>query len=357
MRTCRKCGERKPLDEFDVRADSGNRRTECRECRRSAQRKPIDRTRQHPRAHDAPTKRCTRCGEVKPVAEFPQNNRSRDKRQSWCRACFSAVNAAYYARNRERELARLTEQGAARRAENRTRIIKYLRQHPCVDCGEADIVVLEFDHHGDKLGDISTYANSGRTWSRIFREIQKCDVRCANCHRRETARRAAGTRKSRRQQTRAAIQLDLVASVITRICRACGSEKPLSSFPFRSAKAVLRHHICLSCQRELARRWYAASVNHSVRAQRARGSASRRELATRVFAYLIEHPCVDCGASNPLILDFDHRGEKIANVSTLVRDRESWDKIASEIAKCDVRCANCHRRRSVRNVNGYRLGA
>jgi hypothetical protein len=72
---------------------------------------------------------------------------------------------------------------------------EYLLQHPCVDCGEADPVVLEFDHvNGDKDGNIGNMIGSGRTWRRLLIEIDKCEVRCANCHRRATARRA-GTKR------------------------------------------------------------------------------------------------------------------------------------------------------------------
>ena len=357
MRTCRTCGELKSVEEFDVRADSGKRRTECRACRRKRQRKPIDHANEQASALDAPMKRCTRCGEVKPVAEFPRSSRSRDKRQSWCRACFSIVNGAYYASNRDREKARLTMQTNLRRAETRRRMIVYLLAHPCVDCGEADIVVLEFDHRGEKVGDVSTLAN-GRNWTSVLTEIEKCEVRCANCHRRATAERTLLTSgASRPKRHRVVIQLALDLASLSRECRVCGDEKPLSEFPVRSALTGVRHHICLPCQRDASARWYANAIGRSVRPQRQRGTASRAALAARVFSYLIGHACVDCGEADPIILDFDHRADKIADIATLVRQGASWDSIASEIAKCDVRCANCHRRKTVRTTKGYRLEA
>jgi len=49
-------------------------------------------------------------------------------------------------------------------------------------------MVLEFDHvRGEKTCDIGTML-SHYCWARILEELQKCDVRCANCHRRKTAR-------------------------------------------------------------------------------------------------------------------------------------------------------------------------
>ena len=76
--------------------------------------------------------------------------------------------------------------------ENRIRLRKlvkiYLSRHSCVDCSESDVVVLDFDHvRGIKRLDISTLVGRSCSVKTIFREIYKCDVRCANCHRRRHA--------------------------------------------------------------------------------------------------------------------------------------------------------------------------
>jgi hypothetical protein len=60
--------------------------------------------------------------------------------------------------------------------------------HPCVDCGERDIIVLQFDHQGDKVMGVSDMVTNGRTWERILTEIAKCEVVCANDYLRRTAR-------------------------------------------------------------------------------------------------------------------------------------------------------------------------
>ena len=57
------------------------------------------------------------------------------------------------------------------------------------------------------------------------------------------------------------------------------------------------------------------------------------------------HPCQDCGETDPLVLEFDHRGAKLFNIAQGLRDR-NWQTVLDEIGKCDVVCANCHRRRT-----------
>lgn len=75
--------------------------------------------------------------------------------------------------------------------------------------------------------------------------------------------------------------------------------------------------------------------------------------------YLEGHPCVDCGESDTLVLEFDHldRTQKEANIAVLLQDRKiSWEEMLQEIRKCEVRCVNCHRRRTARQFHWQRLG-
>lgn len=68
-------------------------------------------------------------------------------------------------------------------------VIDYLKLNPCVDCGEKDIIVLEFDHTDPslKFKNISDLVNKGSILS-LLEEIKKCEIRCSNCHKRKTAK-------------------------------------------------------------------------------------------------------------------------------------------------------------------------
>lgn len=68
-----------------------------------------------------------------------------------------------------------------------------------------------------------------------------------------------------------------------------------------------------------------------------------------------DKPCADCGGRfDPVCMDFDHLPghEKLHKISDMIADRVSWKKTAAEIAKCEVVCANCHRLRTKRRLNG-----
>jgi hypothetical protein len=58
--------------------------------------------------------------------------------------------------------------------------------------------------------------------------------------------------------------------------------------------------------------------------------------------------------TDPLVLDFDHLGDKRFNISQALPDR-NWAAILAEIEKCEVVCANCHRRRTARRGDFMRL--
>lgn len=61
----------------------------------------------------------------------------------------------------------------------------------------------------------------------------------------------------------------------------------------------------------------------------------------KINLYKSERGCVDCGIKNPIVLDFDHIGHKLFNIANgAARNPE---KVKLEIAKCEIRCSNCHR--------------
>jgi ribosomal protein S15P/S13E len=133
-------------------------------------------------------RRCCHCKESKPEAEFAWRRKKLRELDTYCRPCRAAYKREHYRANKQRYV---DQAGRRRRQLLDERIpwlVSYLREHPCVDCGESDPIVLEFDHLRDKEFGIASGIRS-RPWPDVLDEIAKCEVVCANCHRRRTTRR------------------------------------------------------------------------------------------------------------------------------------------------------------------------
>lgn len=133
---------------------------------------------------------CFNCKISKDNDFFCKSSRNKDGLQSWCKSCVSAARMKRYYDNRETERENGNRRNREAVARNRKLIWNYLKTHPCVDCGESDPIVLEFDHIDPKtkINSISNLAKQYHAWDSIQLEIEKCQVRCANCHRKRTAK-------------------------------------------------------------------------------------------------------------------------------------------------------------------------
>jgi transposase-like protein len=230
-------------------------------------------------------RRCSRCRLELPLESF---NRLGDGLQWWCRTCF----AAYFRARGDLHRTQSRTAKLARVRALRAHVLTYLLEHPCVDCGESDPVILEFDHVSEKTAGIAALVAAGVKLEVVDDEISCCEVVCVNCHRRRTARRG---------------------------------------------------------------RWRRADLSDPS-ARRYPSPAVARNVA-HLGAILSRSACVDCGQRDPLVLEFDHVREKTANVTRLAWFGCSLATIDAEIAQCEIRCANCHRRITAKRGGHFRFRA
>lgn len=132
---------------------------------------------------------CSICKQSKPLTEFNRNKRKRDGLQTHCRICSKEKSKGHYNSNQEthKQNTKIHKQKVIK--ETRQFAYSYLSNHCCIDCQEHDPIVLEFDHvRGEKRNAVSFMISRGCSLAAVKAEIEKCDVRCANCHRRKTAK-------------------------------------------------------------------------------------------------------------------------------------------------------------------------
>lgn len=131
---------------------------------------------------------CSACKQEKNLEDFHLKNKLTGKRQYMCKLCRADYIRSHYEANKAKYKAQTRVSNEAKKKFHQDLIIEYLREHPCVDCGNSDIEVLQFDHRDQdtKISEISRL-RTGST-KRLLREMDKCDIRCANCHMKRTRR-------------------------------------------------------------------------------------------------------------------------------------------------------------------------
>lgn len=94
----------------------------------------------------------------------------------------------HYEKNREAIIVRAREFTVL----NREKLREYIRQvksQACMDCGVSyPSCVMDFDHRDSKEKESNVASMIARSvgLERLKKEIEKCDVVCANCHRART---------------------------------------------------------------------------------------------------------------------------------------------------------------------------
>ncbi len=302
---------------------------------------------------------CYMCGETKPESEFAFADMAKGTRQRHCRRCQASYRHAHYLANRDDYIRREVARIKGYRIENRALMLAYLLAHPCVDCGEAHPVMLDFDHRdpAEKKGNVCDLA-ARKPWRLVLVEIAKCDVRCANCHLKRTAQQfnwrkilglplVEGSWLERVVPVNDAVAAQVGIPGETKRCTGCGLERPATEFPVKNRKTGRRGTRCQACRSAYGKLHYERNSDKYRSRTRARRHRQRDSYWSWLMNYLASHPCVDCGKTDPVVLQFDHRdgSTKVSTIGAML-SRASWATLLNEVAKCDVRCANCHRLRT-----------
>lgn len=139
-------------------------------------------------------------------------------------------------------------------------------------------------------------------------------------------------------------------------CPRCIQSLPATSFNWRIAGKKLAPY-CKTCSRKYIKKHYDNNRNYYIKKAKKRNKMVLDKALRYIAIFLSNHPCVDCGEKDILVLEFDHRDRlaKVEDISQIVRRGLTFKCLVSEISKCDVRCANCHRRKTNIENNSWRL--
>jgi hypothetical protein len=205
VKTCLKCGQVKPLDEFAKRKGRVDGRSPyCKQCLRGRSSTPITEWKRKPstaeiEASKRESKICVRCKVEKPLSEFTDAKTSIDGKASYCKPCRREIQKRFKAlpeRRREKYRERKKEIRRVIR-EKRVAVKSELIRRHGGRCGHCGLVLSEdwpvdcFDFHhpggGGKEKRLSSLLGRTKDLERLWKMVKGCLVLCANCHRKETA--------------------------------------------------------------------------------------------------------------------------------------------------------------------------
>jgi len=129
---------------------------------------------------------------------------------------------------------------------------------------------------------------------------------------------------------------------VNKICGDCKRELPTSQFGKNRAKASGLQYRCRSCQAAYKKEWYKTHKQQVLD----RNSRNKNRIRNYVRNLKIQGTCNRCSESDPSCLVFHHTepDQKEINISRLARDGCSLSRLKEELEKCELLCANCHRK-------------
>ena len=124
-------------------------------------------------------------------------------------------------------------------------------------------------------------------------------------------------------------------------CSNCAEIKPLDDFASKSSR-------CKPCHRLYTREHYQNNKTYYVDKARRNEHKYSLPIKEHIWNFLLKNPCVTCGETDPVVLEFDHidPSQKSFSISEASKKKTKIEDVQKEIDKCQVLCANCHRRKT-----------
>lgn len=128
-------------------------------------------------------KECNKCHIVKESTEFSFRNKTKDILQPYCKECKKEIDRELYISNHSNRKSKIRN----RQNEVQTNLKEFLmsikKNSKCIICGDNRWWVLDFHHIKNKKFEVSSLARRGCSLETFNKEIDKCIIICANCHR------------------------------------------------------------------------------------------------------------------------------------------------------------------------------
>ncbi len=135
-----------------------------------------------------------------------------------------------------------------------------------------------------------------------------------------------------------------------------GADHDVSIDRFRKRANGKDQSWCIDCTKRRSDQHYQENKDRVIQRSKLRNTKIRNDIRKWIWTYLSTSVCIECGESDPVLLDFHHRDRttKEFNIGS-TQNRRTLGQIQAEVAKCDVLCVVCHRRQTALEGNWWKL--
>ena len=135
-------------------------------------------------------KKCLNCQKDLPVEWFKEKGNNTEVYLPNCLPCSARYQTQWHRLHEDARKAARQERRISQSQENREYILSLKEKSVCTDCRRKwPSYVLDFDHIGEGKTEIISRMTKRRNLEAVIKEIAKCELVCANCHRYRTQTR------------------------------------------------------------------------------------------------------------------------------------------------------------------------
>lgn len=145
-----------------------------------------------------------------------------------------------------------------------------------------------------------------------------------------------------------------------KVCTKCNQTKEESDFFVKDSATGRLHVQCKSCYKEHRKIYQQEHYARYHQEYLERAKLQRNNLRAAFRAHMLEYlygkVCEECGEADIRTFEFAHidATTKAFGISRAVRLGRSWQEVLSEIAKCRILCANCHKKETAEQFGWYK---
>jgi len=140
-----------------------------------------------------------------------------------------------------------------------------------------------------------------------------------------------------------------------RRCSQCKTEKLLTKdfFNVKDKRGLKFRTDCKECQNLKQAGAYKKKCDYYKKVNKDYRSVLKKQNQILLWNFFLGNPCVQCGETNPIVLELDHLGDKKYCISEIIFSH-TWESIQKEMKKCQVLCSNCHKKKTAKDFKHYR---